>query len=243
MGSPAARLVRRALEALKPFVPVAVKRRVLRVLPPRLYGLVDRDWHRRAVGGRWNELGRLQFEYLRSAGLRPEHYLLDVGCGSLRGGVHFIRFLEPGHYFGIDKNPARLEAGRSVELPRYGLEGKRPLLELVDDFNVARLGRSFDFALAQSVFTHLPLDLIELCIANVGAVLAPGGRFYATFYPRAPGDADVVDRSQLPFEKDPIYRYDPDALRSLGEEAGLAVEVVADWGHPRGQAMLVLTTR
>jgi SAM-dependent methyltransferase len=241
LGSPSPSLARRAIEALKPFVPTAVKRRVIRVLPPRFYGLVDRDWHRRAVGGRWEELGRLQFDYLRSAGLHPEHYLLDVGCGSLRGGVHFIRFLEAGHYVGIDKNPDRLEAGRRIELPRYGLEHKQPVLEVVDDFDVGHIGCSFDFALAQSVFTHLPRNLIELCIAKVGAVLVPGGRFYATFNARRAGEEAMADRSNLPFEKDPIYRYEPEILRSLGEDAGLAVDVVADWGHPRSQAMLVFT--
>jgi SAM-dependent methyltransferase len=233
--------VRRAIQAVKPFLPVTLKRRLIRAVPPRFYRLVDPDWHRRAVGGRWEELGRLQFDYVRSGGLEPQHYFLDLGCGSLRGGVHFIRYLEPGHYFGIDKNPERLEAGRRVELPRYRLEHKRPVLEVIDDFQVARLGQDFDYALAQSVFTHLSLELVGLCIRNVARALAPGGRFYATFLEGGSGSTDVVDRSHLAFEKDPIYRHDPAALRLLAEEAGLSAQHVSDWGHPRGQAMLVLS--
>jgi hypothetical protein len=43
--------------------------------------------HRDLVGGLWEELGRLQFEFLVGAGLRPEMRLLDIGCGCPRGGV------------------------------------------------------------------------------------------------------------------------------------------------------------
>ena len=32
--------------------------------------------------------------------------LIDIGCGALRGGVHFVRHLDPGHYFGMDSEPA-----------------------------------------------------------------------------------------------------------------------------------------
>ena len=52
--------------------------------------------HREMVGGMWEEMGRLQLEFLQREGLTPEATLLDVGCGCLRAGVHFVRFLEPG---------------------------------------------------------------------------------------------------------------------------------------------------
>ena len=38
--------------------------------------------HRDMVGGMWDEIGRLQFEFLRARGLKPNHRLLDIGCGS-----------------------------------------------------------------------------------------------------------------------------------------------------------------
>ena len=59
--------------------------------------------HRELVGGLWEELGVLQFEFLVKRGLKPHHRLLDVGCGALRGGVHFVRYLDPGCYHGIDR--------------------------------------------------------------------------------------------------------------------------------------------
>ncbi len=41
--------------------------------------------HRAFVGGRWDEIGRSQFEFMKQRGLLPEHKLVDIGCGALRG--------------------------------------------------------------------------------------------------------------------------------------------------------------
>ena len=74
------------------------------------------EWHREEVGGLWDKIGKLQFNFLKKMGLKPEYYFLDVACGSLRGGIHFIDYLESGHYFGIDKDKELLEAGKNFEL-------------------------------------------------------------------------------------------------------------------------------
>ena len=51
---------------------------------------MNQVWHREAVGGLWEEMRRLQFDFLANQGLKPDHKLLDIGCGSMRGGVHFV---------------------------------------------------------------------------------------------------------------------------------------------------------
>jgi SAM-dependent methyltransferase len=205
-----------------------------------------RNWHRGAVGGMWEEIGQLQFDFLVGQGLTPEHYLLDMGCGSLRGGVHFVKYLEPGHYFGIDRNPKLLAAGES-ELERAGVMGKRPTLEARSDFVATDLGQSFDFALAQSLFTHLPFNTIVRCIAEVGRALSPGGRFFATFFanpgPRLRTDpipikSDITIPVRL--DSDP-YFYDPALFSWLCEGSDLVCDYHGDWGHPRSQEMLVFT--
>jgi hypothetical protein len=115
------------------------------------------------------------------------------------------------------------------------------VLERVDGFEVERLGREFDYALAQSVFTHLPAEDIALCLRKVAPVLAPRGRLYATYNERSDDGPDRVDRAELPFDKDPIFRYDFDALGALADGTGLEPERIGDWGHPRGQQMAVFT--
>jgi SAM-dependent methyltransferase len=102
----------------------------------------------------WEEIGSLQFDFLVRQGLQPNHYLLDVGCGSLRGGIHFVRYLDTGHYFGIDISKELLDAGK-YELEINRLTSKNPVLCEMGDFDFPSLAQTFDYALAQSVFTHL----------------------------------------------------------------------------------------
>jgi hypothetical protein len=41
--------------------------------------------HRDVVGGMWDDIGKLQFDFLCDHGLRPSCRLIDIGCGCLRG--------------------------------------------------------------------------------------------------------------------------------------------------------------
>ncbi len=196
--------------------------------------------HRDFVGGLWDEVGRLQFEYLRERGLRPAHSLLDVGCGALRGGVHFVRYLEPGHYFGLDVNASLLAAGQR-ELAAAGL-GERDVHLVADDgFRSARFGVAFDVAIAVSLFTHLTMNSIVRCLAEVGRTLAPGARLHASYF-EAPTAAWLTPLAHTPGEivthcdRDPFH-YAFDELRMLAGLAGLHAERIGDWGHPRGQRM------
>jgi SAM-dependent methyltransferase len=235
------------LRAVKPYIPVPAKRAAKRALPRRYHRLFDPDWHRRTIGNveLWDEIGTLQFQFLVDQGLEPQHYLIDVGCGPLRGGARFIRYLEPGRYFGIDKNQAALEEARELELTPEEIEAKRPTLAAMSDFGFARLGQSFDYALAQSVFTHLPLNEIIRCVMNIERALVPGGKFYATFFENPQGKFNLDDVHQTDsvvthFDRD-FFHYDVATFEWICEGTRLSVEYVGDWGNPRNQKMLVFT--
>ena len=204
--------------------------------------MAQQPWHRAAVGGMWEEIGALQFDFLVSQGLRPDHFLLDVGCGSLRGGRHFIAFLEAGRYFGVDKNEVLIRAGLDDELEPELREAKRPTIELMDDFGFERLGQPFNYALAQSVFTHIDLNSILRCLENVRRVLQPGGKFFAT-YSENPDirNLDPIQRGGIRTrpDRDP-YHYPVSVFSGLTE---MQMEHIGDWGHPRGQKMLCFTKK
>lgn len=239
------RVSQRVFGAVTPHVPVSVKRPLKRALPRRYWRYVDPDWHRKAIGLPWDELGRLQYDFLVGRGLEPEHYLLDVGCGPLRAGLHFIRHLEPGHYYGVDLHAELLAAGRDVELPRHGLVDKRPVLTVMADFDFRKLDRQFDFALAQSVFTHLPLNHIIRCLMRMEEALVPGGQFYATIYENAQGKRNLDPVEQKPglwthFDED-FFHYDFATFEWICEGTKLRPEYVGDWKNPRNQKMLVFT--
>jgi SAM-dependent methyltransferase len=208
--------------------------------------LPNPHWHRDAVGGYWEEMGKLQFSFLLKQGLRSEQRFLDIGCGCLRGGLHSVEYLQTGHYFGIDIDQEILDAGRK-ELTSHNLSNKRPVLVQMDDFDFSKLGQNFDYALAQSVFTHLPLNNIIRCIVNVEKVLVQGGRFYATFFENPQGkfnlDPVMHPRADLPdfptyFDKDP-YHYDFETFKSIVGGTKLNIHYLGLWNHPWDQRMMV----
>lgn len=187
-----------------------------------------------AVGGLWEEIGRLQFQYLVNEGLRPGHTVLDIGCGTLRGGRHFIAYLEPGKYTGLDISPNALaHSARLVE--REGLSRKRPALLLDGDMKPGfeEFDSKFDFLLAQSVFTHLPEAQVEEFFAHAGRVMHAGSKFYFTFFSSPAPSQSGRENFSYPFG----------FFEALADRYGFAIELRGNYAHPRGQRMAVLCLR
>jgi SAM-dependent methyltransferase len=207
----------------------------------QIQGAVDRG----VVGGRWDQIGDLQCRFLIDHGLKPEHSLLDIGCGSLRGGVPFIRYLETGNYIGVDINQSLLDAGFDVETKAAELQDKMPRQNLVCllDFEFDRLGRRFDFALAHSLFTHLTFNRIRRCLERLAPVINVGGHFFGTFF-----ELPQTASPSLPHTHDPgqIVTYDTrdpyhyKLADFFYAASGLPWQIryIGQWGHPRGQRML-----
>jgi len=202
--------------------------------------------HRRVVGGMWDEIGRLQFDFLVARGLRPEHRFVDVGCGALRGGIHFVAYLAPGHYHGLDINHSLIDAGR-LELRKAGLDHRHAKLLVNDRFDLSPFGTTFDYGLAHSVFTHVPFNSIVRCLSRVRDVLAPRGCFFATFFqaPR-PACLDPLRHEgggiRSYYDADPFHLSFQE-IRIASRLAGLAADLIGDWDHPRDQQMLVFRHR
>lgn len=197
--------------------------------------LIKQAGHRNFVGGQWGKIGRLQFDFLVSQGLEPDHVFLDVGCGALRGGRHFIKYLDPGNYLGIDLHQELLDAGAEKEVGEEMMEEKRPELIASSDFEFERFAKRPDFALAQSLFTHLNPDDISHCLRKLSAVANPGCVFWTTFRTGDSSNNPEQSGSKLPF------RYSPEELASYGAESGWDTHFHGEWGHPRGQVMMRFT--
>ena len=63
----------------------------------------------------YDRIAALQTGLLFAAGLRETHYLVDIGCGSLRAGRLLISYLRSGRYFGIEPNRWLVEEGVKQE--------------------------------------------------------------------------------------------------------------------------------
>jgi SAM-dependent methyltransferase len=197
--------------------------------------------HRRLVGGAWDRIGRLQIDFLREQGLRPEHRFLDVGCGGFRAGRHLVDYLEPGHYYGIDIGHDVMRAGYDYELTDEQ-RARLPVsnLRVTDRFD-ADFGVRFDMAIAQSVFTHINLNRVRLCLYRVAKVMPPGARFFVTFN-ECPDEfpVDGVVKGGMYTERNVFWYYRRD-MQWAADETPWTLRYIGDCGHPRNQMMLEFT--
>jgi SAM-dependent methyltransferase len=128
--------------------------------------------------GFWVMKRRFQFKFLLSRGLQPEHRVLDMGCGTLRGGIPLIDYLDVGNYVGVEARANVLEEGRR-ELAEARLEHKRPLLIVEVDPAQVRLDVPVAYIWAFSVLIHMPDEVLDACLGMAARVMTEDGQFYA----------------------------------------------------------------
>jgi len=126
----------------------------------------------------WEAKRRFQIEFLLGVGLKPHHRLLDFGCGTLRGGLPLIDYLEPGNYYGLD---VRIETLKEAcnELEESGLENKRPTLIHSNNPSSLTFTGGFDFIWAFSVLIHLADTKLEEFLSFAARNLKPDGKIFA----------------------------------------------------------------
>lgn len=204
---------------------------------------IERGRHRKYVGGNWDAIGKLQRDFLVEQGLQPDHRFIDVGCGSLRAGLHLVGYLNPGHYYGIDINASVIQAGYEVELTDEQRAKLPPEnLRATDRFDID-FGVQFDMAIAQSIFTHVSLNHVRLCLYRVAKSMRPGGKFFATFNEQ-PKDFPLDGITDTPrprfSERNVYWNYRAD-MRWASSFGPWTFKYLGAWGHPGGQRMVEFT--
>ena len=126
----------------------------------------------------WKIKRDFQINYLKAVGIKPNHYLADIGCGTLRGGIPLIDYLDKGHYYGIEFRDFVLDEGRK-ELKENNLEDKGPILLVSKDLRTLEMGASFDYIWAFSVMIHMKDEIADACLYMVKWHLKVGGSYYA----------------------------------------------------------------
>jgi SAM-dependent methyltransferase len=141
----------------------------------KLTASLDRDQAMNlAVGGQFASFGALTREILISAGLRPDHYLIDVGCGSGRLAVALKTYLT-GRYFGIDVVPDLLQYARAA----CGRPDWR--FEEADGTRIPEADDTADMVCFFSVLTHLQHEDSFLYLTDAARVLKCGGLIVFSF--------------------------------------------------------------
>jgi len=173
-----------------------------------------------------------QFNLLTFLDLREDHYILDVGCGSLRAGKLFIPFLLPRRYYGIEPEQWLIDQGIKNELGEDILGVKKPVFSNDNNFTLSTFDRKFDYILAHSIFSHAAEPQISRCLSEARKVMKQTSLFIATF---AKGDDDYSgDEWVYPG----FVMYTEDRMRALFEEQGLASSIL-NWPHPEFQVWIV----
>lgn len=182
------------------------------------------DDPKEAVGGMWEEIGLWQFDLMLAQGLKTHHDMLDLGCGSFRGGRHFLRYLQPHRYVGADISQDIITAGLAM-LAEAGIDQSQVRRALLSSTSLGELGgQIFDFILAQSVFTHSTTDVCEELFASIARALRPGGRLVFTF-----NAGPLMQTSYKDFTQPPEY------FHALATANGLEFTLVDyEPRHPRG---------
>jgi SAM-dependent methyltransferase len=172
-------------------------------------------------------IAAMAFNLLTTLGLRQHHSLLDVGCGSLRIGRLLIPYLNRGKYFGVEPNEWLVDEGIRRELGETLVQIKRPTFLFSDSPDtITQAKTAFDFAVAQSIFSHCGLDLINGWLSAISRSLAPDGALVATFLI---GEEDSVKTGWIYPD---CVNYLPGTLARAAKDVNLRFEIL-DWKHPR----------
>jgi len=199
--------------------------RRLGILPPKYKSFV--------VGSAENyeTMGRSQFEMLRFWGLEENHYLADIGCGSLSGGRFAIKFLAPGHYYGIEPEQWLIDEGSRHELGKAVLASKRPAFSNDASFNLSLFERQFDFLVAHSILSHTSQQQIRKLLSEADKVMPPRAIFLASYIQ---GESDYTGSEWV---YPGVTRYTFETLQSIAAESALRC-TLANWPHPGRQRWL-----
>lgn len=192
-------------------------------------GLAPGSPHYRAYVGPpedYDLVSAMSFGLLTAMGLRGRHSLLDIGCGSCRLGRLLIPYLNESNYVGLEPNAWLVEEGIAREIGNDLIQIKQPTFCFSDKVLDVNKTQFFDFAIAQSIFSHCGEDLLEQHLRDTAEVLKPSGALLATFIV---GDA-------APSQNGWIYpdcvAFSPAHMEAAASKQGFRFYML-DWLHPR----------
>ncbi|HEX7324222.1 MAG TPA: hypothetical protein VF292_02560 [Rhodanobacteraceae bacterium] len=129
-------------------------------------------------------------------------------------------------YTGVDPNKWLVRDGIKRETGRDLISIKKPHFYFADNLSGLSVSKVFDFALAQSIFSHCGPDLVVRWLREISVHLRGTGVLVATFLT---GDVDCVAAG---WTYPGCVAYRPERVREMAQDAGMLF-VELNWKHPR----------
>ena len=140
---------------------------------------------------------RVIFKNFKRLGVKPDHTILEVGCGIGTVSSLLMSAIPSGNFTGVDISPGSIETAKK-------LFGKPNAEFLVDDMSDFKSNKLFDFVVFPDVLEHIPVDQHSKLFENVAKVSKPSTKVLINIpEPNAlhwvrknrPQDLQIIDQS------------------------------------------------
>ena len=185
--------------------------------------------------GDFDFIGRAELALLQAEGLKPEHTLVDLGCGIGRLAVHVIPTLVGGSYIGIDISETMLKRAKE----RIAQVSPNPpcrvqwIKQTTPEFNLVE--NSVDMMCAISVFTHMEAEDSYRYLKATIRLVKPGGRFIFSCTPLSTAIGKEIFLNSAKLDLKTRWKYVRNVTTSMDymeEVARLAGWSVLRWYDP-----------
>ncbi len=191
----------------------------------------------RGLWGRFELFQEWQLKILKKHELQPHHHVLDIGCGILRLGMPLIEFLDADHYCGVDAVKEYVDLGK-VYMDKVIKTSKGYQLLVDHQFSFYKFGCTFDFAMAQSVFTHLSFSQIEQCLKELKRVMKPKGKFLFTILLSRDKEKQTLYIGDLPITKSSHVGFG--FYYKMAKKYGFELTLLTGAEHPTQQVAMAV---
>jgi hypothetical protein len=154
-------------------------------------------------------------------GLQPEHFCVELGCGSLWCAEPVIHYLQPGRFIGLDITDKFFELGRS-RLNGLDVE-KQVRLMVVSPPGIRTIAEMEpDFVYSRKVLPHVPPDRLGSYLANAYGLM---GRRTKLVIENEPVErSGPRDKILWAYALDDIKRHLPPDLRCEQTDVAVVIE-------------------
>jgi SAM-dependent methyltransferase len=172
------------------------------------------------VGGRkgYATTNEQYLAFFTAAGLRPEHAVLDIGCGIGIMAARLARFLTSGRYEGFDI----VKVGTDWASAHIGAKHPNFRFQHADVYNrhynpnsqikgetysFPYSNSQFDFAFAKSVFTHMTPQSVQRYLQETARVVKSGGTAVVTAFLINPESTGLIQAGKSTLAMSPAEQF------------------------------------